>query len=705
MPSSIRGDGPIRTAKEDLLRRAKLVHTIADQIRRIDPSEGFVVGIIGPWGSGKTSLVNLVLEDLRATSGYTVVEFNPWMFSGADQLVERFFDELADQLGESPQKKLKSVAKGLTKYGKLVSPLRHIPIAEPWVTIITKIPDVADTLKEILGEQEDLSVSGQRRELQKRLEELEHPILVVIDDIDRLTPPEIRDIFKLVRLTANFANVIYVVAFDRKRVEAALSDTGLSGRDYLEKIIQLPIDIPSIPANALNLQIASELNDVLGDPANIENPEQFTTRRWDTAYNEVIRPLIRNVRDLRRLAAALPGTLQNLEGKVSLIDVFTLEAVRIFRPDVFASIIINQEGLSYTKEEFFVRDLKKAMREKQVGAFLESDGKESSIVGPVLEVLFPAAEVPDQDNDRSALPVQEWIRERRVAYGPILAYFLERVTGAALDAEWVAEKLPELLHDNSIFLDFTKTVQADTMTEALLSLPTYEDHIPNEAIVPAACHLINFASSNLSHQSRWAFESPLRTAFGIGYRLVGRLTTPEERSAAIRAILECVSALDDKMHFLQWVGPGDDAREHQLLEDDEFDQVAKSLREEIRKANPDIVARQHDLYPLLQWVKKSSSSDEPPTQFQITDDLGRALIKAAVTVDPMRPRFGREDTANKTVRLDFLEEQFGSTDALLDFARDRQTSHDDQALSEAIALVIAQASEGVVRDSSSSGSG
>jgi AAA+ ATPase superfamily predicted ATPase len=163
MSSSIRGDGPVKTSKEDLLNRAKLVETIADQLRRINSSEGFVVGIIGPWGSGKTSLINLVLEELRKTSAYTVLEFNPWMFSGADQLVERFFSELAGQLGEKPKKRLKSVAEGFAKYGRLVSPLRYVPMAEPWVTIISKVPEVAGLAKDFLGDEEDSGITKQRR--------------------------------------------------------------------------------------------------------------------------------------------------------------------------------------------------------------------------------------------------------------------------------------------------------------------------------------------------------------------------------------------------------------------------------------------------------------------------------------------------------------------------------------------------------------
>src|SRR5271156_3062672 len=70
-------------------------------------------------------------------------------------------------------------------------------------------------------------ISARRAKLQNALAELKKPIVVAVDDIDRLSTSEIRDVFKLVRLTASFPNVIYVVAFDRARVETALSEQGV----------------------------------------------------------------------------------------------------------------------------------------------------------------------------------------------------------------------------------------------------------------------------------------------------------------------------------------------------------------------------------------------------------------------------------------------------------------------------------------------
>src|SRR5215218_4165158 len=93
---------------------------------------------------------------------------------------------------------------------------------------------------------------GQRRDqLSAELGKLDQPIVVVLDDIDRLSTHEIREIFKLVRLTASFPNIIYLLAFDSHRVEKALEEEGIDGRDYLEKIVQTVIDVPAVPRELL----------------------------------------------------------------------------------------------------------------------------------------------------------------------------------------------------------------------------------------------------------------------------------------------------------------------------------------------------------------------------------------------------------------------------------------------------------------------
>jgi len=79
---------------------------------------------------------------------------------------------------------------------------------------------------------------------------LEKPLIIFIDDIDRLDNLEIQQIFKILKLTADFNKLIYVLAFDEEMVAKPLSqiygNDQTDGLQFIEKIIQLPLRIPRI---------------------------------------------------------------------------------------------------------------------------------------------------------------------------------------------------------------------------------------------------------------------------------------------------------------------------------------------------------------------------------------------------------------------------------------------------------------------------
>src|SRR5438132_894179 len=93
----LRADNPIKNAGDDTLGRTPVAQAFAKEILELDCAEGIVVGVLGAWGSGKTSFINLARDELEGSAA-AVVDFNPWMFSGAEQLLRSFFNEIAAQL-------------------------------------------------------------------------------------------------------------------------------------------------------------------------------------------------------------------------------------------------------------------------------------------------------------------------------------------------------------------------------------------------------------------------------------------------------------------------------------------------------------------------------------------------------------------------------------------------------------------------------
>lgn len=379
--AGIRADNPIRQPEDDTLGRRKVAETFAQQVLALDVSEGVVVGVLGPWGSGKTSFVNLARSEFDR-AGVPILDFNPWMFSGAQQLVDSFFVKVAAQLKIRPG--FADLGKDLEEYGETFSGMSWLPFVGPW---IERGRSATTLLAKILQRRKE-GIGGRRRKVEKTLGDLDKPIIVVLDDIDRLSTTEIRDIFKLVRLTASFPNVIYIVAFDRSRVEEALSDQGIPGRDYLEKILQVAIDLPVVPAHVLSRQIFAAIDQALAD---IPEPGPFSEHVWPDTFAEVIRPLVRTMRDVRRYALAVRGTIAGLDGQIALADALALEAIRVFLPDVFVRLHGAIDALTKTSDHLYGLREDPPQLKEQIEGLIAAAKDRGELVRAMISRLFPAA--------------------------------------------------------------------------------------------------------------------------------------------------------------------------------------------------------------------------------------------------------------------------------------------------------------------------
>src|SRR4051812_9263954 len=126
-------DNPILSGAEDRLGRVGPAKKFANQLHRVDVRQGSVVAVLGRWGSGKTSFINIVRGQLSANDWSLIMDFNPWMFSGSDQLVHAFFAELAAQFGAAKNDRLVKAGGLLETYGGLLAPAGELPIIGAFV--------------------------------------------------------------------------------------------------------------------------------------------------------------------------------------------------------------------------------------------------------------------------------------------------------------------------------------------------------------------------------------------------------------------------------------------------------------------------------------------------------------------------------------------------------------------------------------------
>ena len=115
-------------------------------------------------------------------------------------------------------------------------------------------------------------VAYRKREVERTLLEFDCKILVVIDDIDRLSNEQIRLVFQLVNAVAGFPNTIYLLSFDKDIVSRALEDVqGCNGQEYLEKIIQVPFDVPPVDISRLYNVLFEKLDSIIYLPYGVRS--------------------------------------------------------------------------------------------------------------------------------------------------------------------------------------------------------------------------------------------------------------------------------------------------------------------------------------------------------------------------------------------------------------------------------------------------
>ena len=614
----ISADNPIGNPEDDVLGRDSLAQSFSNQLLSLDVAEGLVVGILGPWGSGKTSFVNLARRHLQST-GIRILDFNPWMFSGANQLVGFFFAELSTQLGV--RSGLAEVGKTLEDYGKVLTGMGWLPIVGPWLERVRIPIRIASSFR-----RKNTSLSSRRRKVENALAQLEEPIAVVVDDIDRLMTSEIRDIFKLIRLTASFPNIIYITAFDRTRVEDALSEQGIPGKDYLEKILQLAVDLPAMPQHVLDEEIIRAINKAL---PGIDSGERFHKTVWPDVFVELIRPLVRNIRDIRRYVSAIYGTIHDLDGQVAIVDVLALEAIRVFRPNLFREMHKTIEGLTTTSESGSSIGVEPPHLEEQVNRLVNVLGDEdANLSRHLIHRLFPAAQRHIGGSHYGPEWKTTWLKERRVAHEHIFRLYLERVIGEGLQAFTEAEKAWVRMADEEALDHYLRSLDTNRLQDVISHLEAYEKEFAEEHVVPASVVLLNLLPILPERRLGMLDFGPRIVVARVILRLLRSLNSRDEIEDAVQSIACRVTTLSAKSELVTLVGYRE-KRGHKLVSKSMARRFEKDWQGEVHAATDESLAADNNLLTTLALARELSDSAEPIIAIPDSPRVTLSLLESA----------------------------------------------------------------------------
>jgi predicted KAP-like P-loop ATPase len=229
-----------------------------------------VFSLNGPWGAGKSSVLALAIAEMRElerdvpeNSRAVLVSFNPWQLGGRDDLYRAFFRKLSEQFEASNMQKAAEATKNLGRRTlKGVASIPSLALAL-WGLDLDKIAEKGGkTLEAFVGQTEaKKSLDNLRNDLVETLRQAQRRVIVIIDDLDRLVPDEIREIIALVKSLGDFPYVVYVLSFDEVVVRRSLEFVGESAGEannssYLEKLVQAPFDMPTADREGLDTPLS-----------------------------------------------------------------------------------------------------------------------------------------------------------------------------------------------------------------------------------------------------------------------------------------------------------------------------------------------------------------------------------------------------------------------------------------------------------------
>ncbi|MEQ8573275.1 MAG: P-loop NTPase fold protein, partial [Fulvivirga sp.] len=220
-------DNAIENLEEDKFGRSGLVQLVADYIINTNSKKSFNIGISSRWGTGKTSFKNLLSRHLKEQHRDKVIvfEFNPWISQSADKIISDFFSLFKQVLSNyifNINYIVNSYLKGLNLKGQL-----GFRLFNSFLTY------------------SEWDESSKLNSLNESIKTTRRKVIVLVEDVDRLSSDEIKGVFKLIRTVANFRNTFFVVGYDQKYIKDTLEIPNVGF--YLEKIFQLQFELSKIP--------------------------------------------------------------------------------------------------------------------------------------------------------------------------------------------------------------------------------------------------------------------------------------------------------------------------------------------------------------------------------------------------------------------------------------------------------------------------
>jgi predicted KAP-like P-loop ATPase len=235
MLPKIFNDTPPR--KDDLGFEA-LVTVLLQVIQSVQPP--FTIGIFSKWGFGKTTLMTMVQQKIKAESKLKTVWFNPWKYNENELIWKALITELYSEIARDDKITVEFLRRAMEKVTNFTGGFAGKN------EIGTKFFDLFRLEPQFLNQMEDFT-----NKLINEFVGKDGKLVIFIDDLDRCLPENAIKVLEAIKLFFDDSRCIFMIGLDKSVIERGIhtiydEKIGMSGIDYLEKIIQLPFNVPAV---------------------------------------------------------------------------------------------------------------------------------------------------------------------------------------------------------------------------------------------------------------------------------------------------------------------------------------------------------------------------------------------------------------------------------------------------------------------------
>ena len=482
-PMNLLNDKPIEDPRHDKFGFDSFAKALAESIINNENPEGTVIAIYGSWGSGKSSIINLVKSHLKkATESdqLQITDFKCWWFKGQEALTLEFFRKMYAELNKSDESEIK---KAIGDFGSiiLISSASLASVSVNSVTFGTAEGALFKFYEDLIKQKQ--SAQNNYDKISKQLKNNNKRYVMIIDDIDRLSPDEALSIFRLIKSVGQLPKVTYLLAYDRKVAEKIVSERYPSeGPHYLEKIVQAGFDIPvPLRPNINDIFISFLSEEIWGKLKQSEYwkkleelDDRYKEEKFLDIFNNVIAPQIQSPRDIIRIMNALkvtwPMVAKEIIPEVDPLDFLIFETIRVKQPNLYSTLIANKQYLTSSATIASVYE----------NLFLsEFQNEKRAEIKKILSTLFPLLDaVWEGKNYDMTSCNQEWDRQRRAcSHKHFDTYFRFSLSKEIVSITSIHEIIDNSRDENHVKC---KLLECKNLIKLLEELKVHVKHIPIE---------------------------------------------------------------------------------------------------------------------------------------------------------------------------------------------------------------------------------